>query len=290
MAKNSSRKIWQTARRAFDYSQKTLVMGILNVTPDSFSDGGKFTGVDAALRQAEKMIAEGADILDIGGESTRPNAAQVEADAEIRRVVPVIREITNRFDTAISIDTTKSAVAKAAVEAGAEIINDISGLNWDDRIGAIAADTNAGLILMHLRGSFETMHNQTPVERILPEVIGGLCKSVEKARSFGIGINKIALDIGIGFSKTVSQNLELLGQLDKICHELNDFPVLVGASRKSFIGKIINEQVATNRLHGTIAAHAVAIFNGAKIVRVHEVKPAVEAARVAAAIRNAKEF
>lgn len=288
MTKNSQLKIWQTARRWFDCNQKTLVMGILNVTPDSFSDGGKFAAVDAALRQAEKMIREGADILDIGGESTRPHSARVSASEEIRRVVPIIRAIEQRFETAISIDTTKSEAAKAAVEAGAEIINDISGLNWDERIGEIARDTKAGLILMHRRGSFETMHQQKPVEQILPEVLADLRRNAEKARSFGIELSKIALDIGIGFGKTMSQNLELLGRLDEICHELKDFPVLVGASRKSFIGKLLGDAAPENRLHGSTASIAIAIFNGANIVRVHDVKASVETARVTEAIKKAR--
>ena len=260
-------------------------MGILNVTPDSFSDGNKFFALDAALRQAETMIREGADILDIGGESTRPNSAQISADEETRRVVPVIEAIAQKFDIAISIDTTKSSVAQAAVDAGAEIINDISGLRWDAQMAETAARTNAGLILMHLRGDFATMHKQNPVERILPEVINGLRASADKALENVVERNKIALDVGIGFSKRQSQNLELIAQIDAICHNLNDFPVLVGVSRKSFIGKITGETAPDERLFGSLSAAAIAIFNGANIVRVHDVKATVDAARVADAIK-----
>lgn len=283
-----NKKIWQTARREFDYSAKTLVMGILNVTPDSFSDGGKFSDVDAALSQAEKMIADGADIIDIGGESTRPNAAQISTDEEIRRVIPVIEAISKKFDAPISIDTTKSEVARIAVECGAEIINDISGLRFDARIGKIAADAKTGLILMHSRGDFATMHTQKPVEQVLPEVIGGLRASVDLALQEGVESSRIALDIGVGFGKTQSQNLQLLAQLDEICHNLNDFPFLVGTSRKSFIGKLLNDAPPEQRINGTLASVAIAIFNGANIVRVHDVRETAEAAKIADELRKHK--
>ena len=198
--------IWQTSRRAIAL-EKTLVMAILNVTPDSFSDGGQFFIETKALKQAEKLIEAGADILDIGGESTRPDSARVQADEEIRRVVPVIEAVSKRFDIPISIDTSKSAVAESAVNAGAEIINDVSGLSFDENIGAVAARRKTGLILMHLRGSFETMHKQEPVAEILKEVARGFSVSIKKAKSFGVAENSIALDMGIGFSKTFEQNL-----------------------------------------------------------------------------------
>lgn len=283
-----TKKIWQTARRSLDYTDKTLVMGILNVTPDSFSDGGNFYGVDAALRQAEQMIAEGTDILDIGGESTRPNSARVDEGEESRRVVPVIEAIIKHLDIPVSIDTSKSAIARAAIEAGAEIINDVSGLRFDERIAEVAAETNAGLVLMHLRGTFETMHKQEPVEQILPEIVTGLRFSVEKAVKFGVKDTQIAVDIGIGFSKTFSQNLELLARLDEICHSFKDFPLLVGTSRKSFIGKILHDAPPDERLLGTMSSVAVAVFNGANIIRVHDVKAAVETVRVAEAIKKHK--
>ncbi|MEP6924736.1 MAG: dihydropteroate synthase, partial [Pyrinomonadaceae bacterium] len=284
-------KIWQTSRRKLNYGNKTLVMGILNVTPDSFSDGGKFDSFETALEQAELMIAAGADILDIGGESTRPNSQRISIEEETRRVIPIISEITRQFDIAVSIDTTKSAVARAAIEAGAEIINDISGLRFDPEIGVLAAETKVGLVLMHLRGDFETMHQQIPVERVLPEVITGLSQSAAKAASFGVKDEQIALDIGIGFSKTLSQNLELLARLDEICHNLNDFPLLVGTSRKSFIGKILSESlsapaISADRLYGTMSSIAIAVFNGANIIRVHDVRAAVETVRIAEALRN----
>src|SRR5215510_6618113 len=174
-------KLWQTSRRELSY-EKTLVMGILNVTPDSFSDGGKFASVDDALKQAERMIAEGADILDIGGESTRPGSARVSVEEEISRVIPVIEKITENFDIPISIDTNKTEVADAAIRAGAEIINDISGLRFDEKIAEIAARERTGLVLMHLRGEFESMHKQEPVADIIQEVKNGLEWSIAKAR------------------------------------------------------------------------------------------------------------
>lgn len=266
-------------------------MGILNVTPDSFFDGGKFAAADSALRQAELMITAGADILDIGGESTRPGSQRVSVEDEILRVVPIIAAITKRFEVAISIDTTKSTVALAAIEAGAEIINDISGLRFDRLIATVAAQTKAGLILMHSRGDFETMHSQKPVEQILPEVIENLRQSIAQAANYGVKDNQIALDVGIGFGKTVSQNLELLARLDRICHTFGDFPILVGASRKSFIGKILIETLPSNaamsdKLYGTLASAAIAVFNGANIVRVHDVSETIETVRIAEAIKN----
>ena len=219
--------IWQTSRRKLSLD-RPLVMAILNVTPDSFSDGGKFLSVDDALRQAEKMIAEGADIIDIGGESTRPGSKPVNVDEEISRVIPVIEAIAKRFDTPISIDTTKSEVAERAIDAGAEIINDISGLRFDERIADVAAKTGAGLVLMHSRGTFETMHTQPPVDNILAEVVADLQRAIELAHAHGVGDEQIALDVGLGFGKTFEQNLELLAKLDKIVAEFKAYPMLVG--------------------------------------------------------------
>jgi dihydropteroate synthase len=276
---------WQTMRRKIPL-EKTLVMGILNVTPDSFSDGGEFFSIDSALSQAEKLIGEGADIIDVGGESTRPHSARVLADEEIGRVVPVIEAIVNRFDVPVSIDTSKSSVAEKAVNAGAEIINDVSGLLFDEKIGEIAARYKTGLILMHLRGSFETMHKQEPLTDILTEVAGGFRKSIEKAKSFGVAENQIVLDVGIGFSKTFAQNLELIAKLDKLTEEFSAFPFLVGTSRKSFIGKILGEAPTDQRLPGSLASAAIAVWNGARIVRVHDVKETVESIKVVEAVKN----
>lgn len=278
-------KFWQTARRKLSL-EKTLLMAILNVTPDSFSDGGEFFSIADALRQAEKLVAEGAEVLDIGGESTRPASERVSATEEIRRVVPVIEAIVKRFDVPVSIDTSKAEVAEKALEAGAEIINDVSGLRFDERIAQIAAAQNAGLVLMHLRGDFATMHRQKPVENILKEVSESLRWSIKKAESFNVGRENIALDVGIGFSKTFNQNLELLAKLDKLTEEFSEFPFLVGASRKSFIGKILGDIPAGERLTGSLASAAIAVWNGANIVRAHDVKATIEALKVVEAIKK----
>jgi dihydropteroate synthase len=278
-------KFWQTARRGIPL-EKPLVMAILNITPDSFSDGGNFFAMDEALKQAEKYIENGADILDIGGESTRPNSKRVSADEEIRRVCPIIEAIAKCFNIPVSIDTSKSEVAEKAVQSGAEIINDVSGLRFDEKTAEIASKYKTGLVLMHLRGTFETMHNQEPVEDILAEVADGFRESIKKAKSFQIPENFIALDIGIGFSKTFSQNLELLAKLDKIAEEFSNFPLLVGTSRKSFIGKILDGVPADQRLSGSLASAAIAVWNGAKIIRVHDVRETVEAIKVVEAIKK----
>ncbi len=280
-----SGNFWQISKRKLDL-ENSLVMAILNVTPDSFSDGGKFFSVDEALKQAEKFIEEGADIIDIGGESTRPNSARVSVEEEIRRVAPIIEAITKRFDIAVSIDTSKSEVAAKAVEAGAEIINDVSGLKFDEKVGAVAVKYKTGLVLMHLRGDFETMHQQTPVEDIMSEVSKGFRQSVEKAKCFGVAENQIALDVGIGFSKTYEQNLELLGKLDKLVKEFPSFPMLVGVSRKYFIGKILGDVPTDQRLQGSLASAAIAVWNGARILRVHDVKETLETIKIVEAIKK----
>lgn len=261
-------------------------MAILNMTPDSFSDGGKFFSIDDALEQAEKLIEEGADILDIGGESTRPNSARVSAEEELARVASVIEAIASRFDIPISIDTSKAEVAESAINCGAEIINDISGLRFDERLGKVAAKYRAGLILMHLRGDFETMHKLEPIENILREVSDGFRWSIEKAKNCGVKKEQIALDVGIGFSKTFEQNLELIAQLDKIITEFPTFPMLIGVSRKSFIGKILDDAPVSERLNGTLAAGAIAVWNGANIVRVHDVKATIETMKIVEEIRK----
>ncbi|HEX6124711.1 MAG TPA: dihydropteroate synthase [Pyrinomonadaceae bacterium] len=276
--------IWQTSRRRIGVD-RVLIMAILNTTPDSFSDGGLISGIDDAVRRAEKLIAEGADVLDIGGESTRPGSARVLVDEEIRRVIPVIEGIAKRFDVPISVDTSKAAVGKAAIDAGAEILNDISGLRFDAEIGEIAARSKTGLILMHSRGEFETMHRQEPVEDILSEVSGSFQAAIAKAESFGVAAERIVLDVGIGFGKTPEQNLELIARLGKLTEAFPQFPILVGTSRKSFIGRILNDAPVDKRLPGSLASVVVAVWNGAKIVRVHDVKDTADAVRTVEAIK-----
>jgi dihydropteroate synthase len=278
---------WQTSGRKISLEQP-LVMGILNVTPDSFSDGGEFLSVDDALRHAEAMIADGADIIDVGGESTRPGSGQVAAEDEIKRVVPVIEAITKRFDTPVSIDTTKSDVAVASVAAGAEIINDISGLRFDEKIADVAARTNAGLVLMHSRGDFAAMHTQSPVKDIFAAIVDGLKRSIDIATARGVRSEQIAVDVGIGFGKTREQNLELLAKLDKIVGEFKEYPMLIGTSRKSFLTRILGNVSPTERMGGSLATALVAIHNGVRILRVHDVRETVSAIKTAVAISGFK--
>lgn len=270
---------WKISRRSISLD-RPLVMAILNVTPDSFSDGGSFVTLENAIRKAEKHVEEGADILDIGGESTRPGSLRVSIDEELDRVVPVIEAINARFDIPISIDTSRSEVAAAAVGSGAAIINDISGLRWDEDIADVAADSGCGLILMHSRGEFETMHRQKPVEDILADVSRGFSRSIQVANEHGVGDGQIVLDIGIGFGKTFDQNLELLAKLGRIVDEFQAYPMLVGTSRKSFIGKILDGAPPSERLGGSLASALLAVERGASIIRVHDVRETVAAMRV----------
>jgi len=276
---------WNTSKHTFDLS-RPLVMGILNVTPDSFSDGGSFDSPDRALARVEEMIAEGADIIDVGGESTRPGSSRVSVESEIERVVPAIREIVGRFDVPVSIDTSKSVVARAALEAGAEIINDISGLRFDDKVAGVAAEFDAGIVLMSSRGEFDSMHSQPPVSDILFEVKRDLRRAIDVAVAAGVKDEAIILDPGIGFGKLPAQNLELIANLGKLTSEFETFPFLIGSSRKSFIGKILGDSPVAARLAGSLATAAIAVWNGAKVVRVHDVKDTVDTLRVVDALRS----
>jgi dihydropteroate synthase len=277
---------WKLVRRSLPFGERTLVMGVLNVTPDSFSDGGEFFSLDRAVAHAEQMIAEGADIIDIGGESTRPGSAFVTEEEELQRVIPVIDRLAAKSSVPISIDTTKSAVACAAIAAGAEIVNDISGLRFDPSIADEAAKAKAGLVLMHSRGTPKTMQQLPPADDILSEVIGELRTSVLVAEEHGVARDRIAIDPGIGFGKTLAQNVELIAKLDQLMIAFAEFPIMIGTSRKSFIGKLLDNAPADQRLSGTIASIAASVLNGAHIVRVHDVKAAVEAINVADAVKR----
>ncbi|HEV3470601.1 MAG TPA: dihydropteroate synthase [Pyrinomonadaceae bacterium] len=281
--------LWKLARRELAYGGRTLVMGVLNVTPDSFSDGGRFFDPARALARAEEMAEEGADIIDVGGESTRPGGAPVSEEEELRRVVPLIEALAARLAVPLSVDTTKAAVARAALAAGAEIVNDISGLRFDPPLADEAARAGAGLVLMHSRGTRETLHALPPVEDVMGEVTRGLRRSIAEAVGRGVARSCIAVDPGIGFGKSQEQNVELLARLDRLAREFADFPLLVGPSRKRFIGALAGVEAPAERLHGTMASVTAAILGGASIVRVHDVRPAVETARVADAIKNSPE-
>jgi len=278
---------WKLARRSLGYGERTLVMGVLNITPDSFSDGGQFFSPESALNHAEQMIAEGADIIDIGGESTRPGSLAVSEEEELRRVLPVIRRLAAMSSVPISIDTTKPSVAHAALEIGAEIVNDISALRFDPKLADEAAKAKAGLVLMHSRGTPRTMQQLPPVADIMTEVIGGLRASVAIAEERGVARESIAVDPGLGFGMTGEQNVEVIAHLDQLLREFADFPLVIGTSRKSFIGHLLGGAPADERLYGTIASVAATVLKGAHIVRVHDVKAAVEAVKVADAIRLA---
>jgi dihydropteroate synthase len=279
---------WKLARRSLPYGERTLVMGVLNVTPDSFSDGGKYFSLAGALARAEQMIAEGADIIDVGGESARPGSQFISEEEELRRVIPVIEKLATNTSVPISIDTTKSAVARAALQSGAEIINDISGLRFDPGIAEVAAASKAGLVLMHARGTPKNMQELPPVTDVISEVTRGLRESLATATERGLARESMAIDPGIGFGKTAEQNLELIGKLDQLARDFPKFPIVIGTSRKGFIGKLLNEAPANARLFGTIATVVAAILNGAHLVRVHDVKPTVDAVRVVDAIRQVK--
>jgi dihydropteroate synthase len=279
-------------RSTLDLESRVQVMGVLNVTPDSFSDGGKYDDLERAVARAFEIEAEGADILDIGGESTRPGATPAPAEEELDRVMPVIQALHGRLRIPISVDTTKSAVARLAVGAGAEIINDISGLRFDPAVAEVAAETGAALVLMHSRGAPETMHHLPPVDDVFAEVIGGLRRSIEQALSRGARREQIILDPGVGFGKTPEQNLQLINQLDRVGAEFG-LPVLLGTSRKSFIKRTLDKALPASvrddlreRLAGTAATVTIGVLRGARIVRVHDVGEMVAVTRMAEAVRE----
>ncbi len=262
---------------------RVLIMGILNVTPDSFSDGGRFLSPDAAVERALAMEKEGADIIDVGGESSRPGADPVPVEEELRRVLPVLERLRGKLRIPISIDTTKAEVAEAALRAGASIVNDISALRFDPAMAPLVAEFGAGLVLMHMLGTPKTMQQAPHYEDVVTEVRDFLAERAQYAQSQGIPREAIAVDPGIGFGKTVEHNLELLRRLPELV-ELG-FPVLVGPSRKSFIGAILGLGVE-ERLEGTLAACAVAVVRGADILRVHDVKEVRRAADLALHLRR----
>ena len=266
-------------------------MGVLNVTPDSFSDGGKFFTVDAAVRRALEMEKAGADILDIGGESTRPGSKGISTEEELRRVLPVMKQLRGRLKIPISIDTQKAVVAEAAAEAGAEIINDVSALRMDPKIAGVARRHGLPIILMHMRGEPRTMQKGPFARDVMRDVVRGLRAAAARARKAGIAKSQIVLDPGIGFGKSYQQNCELLARLPELARL--GYPLLVGTSRKAFIGAILGSAKrplpAEKRMWGTAAAVATSILGGAHIVRVHDVAEMAQVARIADAIARGKK-
>lgn len=282
------RYLWRLRTRALELGPRTLVMGILNVTPDSFSDGGKFLARDHAVAHALKMLDDGADLLDIGGESTRPGTPVVEsgipAAEELRRIMPVIEDVLRERPLAVlSVDTYKAEVARAAINAGCEIVNDVSALRWDAQIVATVAELACGVILMHTRGRPQEWRDLPPSADIVAEVKTDLRDYAQVAIAGGIARERILLDVGFGFGKKFDQNYPLLAGLD----ELQDlgFPLLAGTSRKSFIGRTLahdgKDAPPDQRLYGSLAAATASVLKGVHMVRVHDVKAAVEAVKIA---------
>lgn len=266
----------QIGKRNFDVKKHTYIMGILNVTPDSFSDGGSFNSLDKALYHAQEMVDEGVDIIDVGGESTRPGYTLLSDEEEIERIVPVVVKLKENFDVPVSLDTYKSKVAQAGIEAGADLINDIWGLKYDDNLAKVIAENNVSCCFMHNR-------DNTEYENFLSDVIEDMRETVNIAHRAGIKDEKIILDPGIGFGKTYEHNLIMLNNLG--CLAKLGYPLLLGASRKSVIGNALGLPV-NERLEGTIATSVMAVMNGYAFVRVHDVKENLRAVKMALAVRN----
>jgi dihydropteroate synthase len=297
---------WNLGSRSLELGKRTLIMGVVNVTPDSFSDGGQFLDHDKALVHAQRLLQEGADILDIGGESTRPGArvesalgelqspkahdakkAPVSADEELKRILPVITELKkSHAKVLLSVDTYKAAVARAAVAAGAEIVNDVSGFRWDPQMARTVADLKCGAVLMHMRGRPEEWRTLPPPGDIVLLVKRELKEWAEKAVLAGVRRERIVLDPGFGFGKNFAENYPLLGRFNEL--QAAGFPLLAGTSRKSFIGRTLakdgKDAPVEHRLYGTLATQVALILKGAHILRTHDVAPAVEAAKIADAI------
>jgi dihydropteroate synthase len=274
--------------RTLVLGQRTMVMGVLNVTPDSFSDGGKFLQPESAVEQAFAIERAGADLLDVGGESTRPGSNETSASVELDRILPVLEALRGRLKIPISVDTRRASVAELAVSAGAELVNDVSGLNSDPRIAEVAARHGVPLILMHMRGEPGTMQAGPFAREVMKDVMQGLRKSVEIARKAGVAKSQIVLDPGIGFGKSFAQNYELLQKLPQLAKL--GYPLLVGTSRKGFLGATLARDgkpaSPEERIWGTAATVTASISNGAHIVRVHDVTEMVQVARVADCLLN----
>jgi dihydropteroate synthase len=275
-------RIWTIGDRVFDLSRHGLIMGVLNITPDSFSDAGEFFTADKAIEQGLRMAAEGADIIDVGGESTRPGSEPVEVDEELRRVIAVIESLRAKIDIPISIDTSKAAVARAAIEVGASIVNDVTGGRGDERMLPLVAETKSALIVMHMQGTPRTMQVRPRYTDVIEEISEFFRQQYAQAIGLNIDPMAIAFDPGIGFGKTLEHNLDLLGRLEQL--RAHDRPLVVGVSRKSFLGKLIGSREISDRLIPGIALTSLLRARGADVLRVHDVKENVHALRVTEAI------
>jgi dihydropteroate synthase len=257
--------------------QRVYVMGILNITPDSFSDGGLYLQPEQALKHAEEMLAEGADIIDVGGQSSRPGATPIPPEVEYQRVIPVIRDLVKRYGALVSVDTYRASIAEAALDAGAVLINDISAMRFDTQMAPLIAKHKASVVLMHMQGTPQTMQQAPSYRHVIDDIYRFLAERLQYAMRHGISRQRIVLDPGFGFGKTVQHNLELLQGLEHF--QALGQPLLVGTSRKSFLGRLLQREV-WDRLEGTIASAIYAMVRGAAMVRVHDVKPVVQAARL----------
>src|SRR5438477_4763931 len=278
--------LWKIAGRTVDLSERAMIMGVLNITPDSFSDAGEFFSTEKAVEQGKRMAAEGAQIIDIGGESTRPGAEAVSVDEELGRVIPVVEQLRGNVSAFISVDTSKTAVARAALEAGAVIINDITAGRADPEMFALAAERKAALILMHMLGTPRTMQAAPHYDDVVGEVANFFRQRYERALECGVDGMAIAFDPGIGFGKTVEHNLSLLGHLERL--RIQSRPLVVGVSRKSSLGKMIGSGQMEDRLAPTIAFTALLRERGANILRVHDGRENVAALRATEALLKAE--
>lgn len=276
----------QARQRVIGLAGRPLLLGIVNVTPDSFSDGGRYFDSEAAVAHAVRLVEEGADMLDIGAESTRPGAAPVEAIEELRRLIPVVKAIAKAVAVPISVDTSKASVAKAAIDEGAVIVNDVTGLQGDPAMVDLIAQTGAGIVLMHMQGTPQTMQQAPEYQDVVEDVAAFLSARAQYAIGRGVAQSQIILDPGIGFGKVLVQNLDLLGQLSRFIQL--GYPLLIGPSRKSFIGQLTGQPVE-DRAWGTAAAVAIAVEQGAHILRVHDVRAMRDVVEVAAAITRRKK-
>ncbi|WP_447986925.1 dihydropteroate synthase [Nitrospira sp. Nam74] len=272
--------------RVLPLADRVHIMGVLNVTPDSFSDGGRYVNLDAAVAHAFSMVEQGADVLDIGAESTKPGAVPIDEEEERRRLIPIVRAICRQTTVPVSVDTTKASIARQALDVGAALINDISALRFDARMGDVVAKSSAGLILMHMQGNPQTMQDAAQYTNVVEEVRQFLKTRLDAAEEAGIHPNRILLDPGIGFGKNCQHNLVLLERL-RAFHALGR-PLVVGVSRKAFIGKILGRPIE-ERLMGTAGAVAVAVMNGARMVRVHDVAPIRDVIKMIEAIREHRQ-
>jgi dihydropteroate synthase len=271
---------------SLDFSKKTYIMGVLNVTPDSFSDGGLYLDKSAAIRRALQMLEDGADIIDIGGETTKPGSEPVAVEEELRRTIPVIEALAKKLPIPLSIDTCKSEVARRALDAGASMVNDISGLRFDPKMAKVVSGQKVPVVIMHIKGVPRDMQKNPVYEALIPEITDYLRGGIRLALEYGISEDRIIIDPGIGFGKTTEHNLEIIHGLREFA--LFEKPLLIGPSRKAFTGRVLGGVPPEDRLEGTAAAVAISIMNGANIVRVHDVKEMVKVAKVADAIKRMK--